>query len=126
MYYNQSETSSEFSNAKLAICNLLKKLYNSDSFFNVSYTWYKSLIKLVLDKGLMSLARLFHFYKCIAKYHRNLEVNFWVNVRFADWNYSLELLIVYFCTTVCQKDNAVKISAILMKYPSWCNFKQRV
>ena len=92
MYYNQSETSSEFSTAKLAICNLLKKLHNSDSFFNVSYNWYKSLIKLVLDKGLMSPARLFHFYKCIAKYHRNLEVNFWVNVRFADWNYSLELL----------------------------------
>ena len=58
----------------------------------VSYTWYKSLMKLMLDNGLMSLARLFHFYKCIAKYHRNLEVNFWVNVRFADWNFSLELL----------------------------------
>ena len=55
-------------------------------------TWYKSLMKLMLDNGLMSLARLFHFYKCIAKYHRNLEVNFWVNVRFADWNFSLELL----------------------------------
>ena len=50
-------------------------------------------MKITLNNGLMSLARLFRFYKCNAKYHRNLEVIFWVNVRFADWNYSLELLI---------------------------------